>query len=60
MAGEIQGQMQRNQIAIRAQQDIAKLDREITEHRRRTNAEITRRARVSVTATAPSARNPAQ
>jgi hypothetical protein len=40
VAGEIQGQMQRNQIAMRAQQDIAKLDREITEHRRRTNAEI--------------------
>jgi len=40
LAGEIQGQMQRNQIAVRAQQDIAKLDREITEHRRRTNAEI--------------------
>ena len=32
--------MQRNQIAMRAQQDLAKLDREITDHRRRTNAQI--------------------
>jgi hypothetical protein len=38
--GEIRGQIQRNEIAIRAQQDIARLDREIVEHRRRTNAEI--------------------
>lgn len=38
--GEIRGQMQRNEIAIRTQQDIARLDREIVEHRRRTNAEI--------------------
>jgi hypothetical protein len=38
--GEIRGQMQRNEIAIRTQQEIARLDREITEHRRRTNAEI--------------------
>jgi hypothetical protein len=40
LMGEIQAQMQRGGIALRAQQDIAKLDREITEHRRRTNAEI--------------------
>lgn len=38
--GEIRGQIQRNEIAIRTQQDIARLDREIVEHRRRTNAEI--------------------
>lgn len=38
--GEIRGQIQRNEIALRNQQDIARLDREIVEHRRRTNAEI--------------------
>lgn len=38
--GEIRGQIQRNEIAIRTQQDIQRLDREITEHRRRTNSEI--------------------
>jgi hypothetical protein len=38
--GEIRGQIQRSEIAIRTQQDIARLDREIVEHRRRTNAEI--------------------
>ena len=38
--GEIRGQMDRNQIAARTQQEIARIDREIVEHRRRTNAEI--------------------
>jgi len=38
--GEIRGQIQRNEIAIRTQQEIERLDREIVEHRRRTNAEI--------------------
>ena len=38
--GEIRGQMERNQIAVRTQQEIARIDREIVEHRRRTNAEI--------------------
>jgi len=38
--GEIRGQIQRSEIAIRTQQEIARLDREIVEHRRRTNAEI--------------------
>ncbi len=38
--GEIRGQIQRNEIAQRSQQEIAALDREIVEHRRRTNAEI--------------------
>lgn len=38
--GEIRGQMQRNEIAIRTQQEIARLDSEIADHRRRTNAEI--------------------
>ncbi|MFN7934957.1 MAG: hypothetical protein U0R19_16625 [Bryobacteraceae bacterium] len=38
--GEIRGQIQRNEIAIRTQQEIERLDREIVEHRRRTNSEI--------------------
>jgi hypothetical protein len=38
--GEIRGQIARNEIAIRTQQEIARLDREIVEHRRRTNSEI--------------------
>ncbi|MCW5979242.1 MAG: hypothetical protein KIT09_14290 [Bryobacteraceae bacterium] len=38
--GEIQGQIRRSEIAIRTQEEIARLDREIVEHRRRTNAEI--------------------
>ncbi|MBE0656986.1 MAG: hypothetical protein IH602_04805 [Bryobacteraceae bacterium] len=38
--GEIQGQIQRGEIARRTQEEIARLDREIVEHRRRTNAEI--------------------
>jgi hypothetical protein len=42
--GEIRGQMQRNEIAIRSQQDIARLDKEIVEHRQRTNAEINNQA----------------
>jgi hypothetical protein len=40
VAGEIQGQITRSEIALRTQQEIARLDREIVEHRRRTNAEI--------------------
>ena len=38
--GEIRGQIQRNEIAISTQEEIQRLDREIVEHRRRTNAEI--------------------
>ncbi len=38
--GEIRGQMERNEIALRTQQDVQRLEREIVEHRRRTNAEI--------------------
>ncbi|MBL8176372.1 MAG: hypothetical protein JNK48_16975 [Bryobacterales bacterium] len=38
--GEIRGQIQRNEIAIRTQEEVTRLDREIVEHRRRTNAEI--------------------
>ena len=38
--GEILGQVKRNEIAIRSQEEIARLDREIAEHRRRTNSEI--------------------
>jgi hypothetical protein len=42
--GEIRGQMQRGDIAIKTQQEIARLDQEIVEHRRRTNAEINNQA----------------
>jgi len=38
--GEIQGQIQRGEIARQTQEELARLDREIVEHRRRTNAEI--------------------
>jgi hypothetical protein len=38
--GEIRGQIQRNEIALHTQQEIQRLDQEIVEHRRRTNAEI--------------------
>jgi hypothetical protein len=38
--GEIRGQAQRNEIAVRTQQEIARLDREIVAHRQRTNSEI--------------------
>jgi len=38
--GEIRGQMQRSQIALRTQQEVQRLDREMVEHRQRTNAEI--------------------
>jgi hypothetical protein len=38
--GEVMGQVRRNEISIRSQADIARLDREIADHRRRTNAEI--------------------
>ena len=38
--GEIRGQIKRNEIAIRTQEEIQRLDREIVEHRRRTNSEI--------------------
>ncbi len=40
MAGEIRGQIQRGEIARQTQQEIARIDREIVEHRRNTNAEI--------------------
>lgn len=38
--GEIRGQIERNEIALRTQQEIQRLDREIVDHRSRTNAEI--------------------
>lgn len=44
LAGEIQGQITRSEIALRTQQELARLDREILEHRRRTNAEINNQA----------------
>ncbi|MBI4894032.1 MAG: hypothetical protein HY821_25670 [Acidobacteria bacterium] len=40
MMGELQGQMTRGEIARRSQQELARIDREIVEHRRRTNSEI--------------------
>jgi hypothetical protein len=42
--GEIRGQMERGEIALRTQQDIQRLEREITENRRRTNSEINNQA----------------
>ncbi len=38
--GEIRGQIARGEISRRTLEDIQRLDREIVEHRRRTNAEI--------------------
>lgn len=38
--GEIQGQIQRGEIARRTQEEINRINREIVENRRRTNAEI--------------------
>lgn len=40
VAGELRGQIERGEIARRTQEEIARIDREITEHRQRTNAEI--------------------
>ena len=40
MMGEIQGQIQRGEIARRTQEEIQRLDQEIVEHRQKTNAEI--------------------
>jgi len=40
LAGEIHGQLQRSQIVIDTQRELARIDREITAHRQRTNAEI--------------------
>lgn len=40
IAGEIQGQIKRGEISIETQREIEKLEREITENRRKTNAEI--------------------
>jgi hypothetical protein len=40
LAGEIRGQMVRNKIASDTQRYIQEVDRQIVEHRRRTNAEI--------------------
>jgi hypothetical protein len=38
--GEIRGQMQRNEIMARTQQEVQRIEQEIVEHRRRTMAEI--------------------
>ena len=38
--GEVQGQIQRGEIARRTQAEVQKLDHEIVEHRQKTNAEI--------------------
>lgn len=42
--GEIQGQAKRGEIALHTQQELARLDREMVEHRQRTNAEINNQA----------------
>ncbi len=40
LAGEIQGQMQRNQTLINTQQAMQRIEQQIVEHRQKTNAEI--------------------
>ena len=40
LAGEIRGQLQRSKIMIDTQREIQRIDREITAHRQKTNAEI--------------------
>lgn len=40
LAGEIRGQLQRSKIVIDTQKKIQRIDREITAHRQKTNAEI--------------------
>jgi len=40
LAGEIQGQIKRGEIMINTQREIQRIDREIVEHRQKTNAEI--------------------
>ncbi len=40
IAGEIQGQIKRGEIAIGTQQEVQRIEREIVEHRQKTNAEI--------------------
>jgi len=40
LAGEIRGQLQRSKIVIDTQREIQRIDREITAHRQKTNAEI--------------------
>ncbi|MDD5088495.1 MAG: hypothetical protein PHI18_06830 [bacterium] len=40
LAGEIQGQMTRSQIVLDTQRDIARIEQEMTENRRKVNSEI--------------------
>ncbi len=40
LAGEIRGQLERSRIVIETQKEVQRIDREIAEHRRLTNAEI--------------------
>ncbi len=40
IAGEIQGQIKRGEIVLNTQQEVQRIEREIVEHRRKTNAEI--------------------
>ena len=40
LVGEIRGQAQRGEIAIRTQQEMQRIEQEISTHRQRTNAEI--------------------
>jgi hypothetical protein len=49
--GEIQGQIQRGEIARRTQEDIERINREIVDHRRRTNAAIQNRMHHSLMGT---------
>ena len=40
LSGELKGQIQRGEIAAQTQRDIQRIDNEIAQHRRQTNAEI--------------------
>ncbi len=40
IAGEIRGQIERGKIVLRTQQEIQRIEREMVEHRQKTNAEI--------------------
>ncbi len=40
LAGEIQGQIQRGEIAVNTQREVQRIEQQIVEHRQKTNAEI--------------------
>lgn len=50
IAGEIQGQIQRGQIVQQTQQEIQRIEREILDNQRKTNAEIQKGMYLTVTA----------